>query len=335
MRCRQIGKTGIKASVVGLGTWAIGGWMWGGADDEKSIQAIQSALDNGINFIDTAPVYGFGHSEKVVGKAVSGKRDTLVLATKCGLVWHTDSGEPFFTSNEKAIDESGECHVNKYLAPESIRYEVEQSLKRLNTDYIDLYQTHWQDATTPVADTMEELLKLKDEGKIRAIGCSNATPDQMQEYRAVGQLDSDQELYSMLDRKQEKKNLPYVAKHKISFLAYSPLSKGLLTGKIGPDRVFEEGDLRNKDSRFSVENRAAVKAMLDEFQPIAEQHELTMVQLITAWTLSQRGCSHALLGARTPQQAIENAGAGNVELTEDDLNSMQQIIDKHSALIVL
>lgn len=334
MRCRKIGKSEIEASVVGLGTWAIGGWMWGGADDNESIQAIHAAIDAGITLIDTAPVYGFGHSEKVVGKAINGRRDSVVLATKCGLVWHTDKGDPFFTSSEKAIDQSGDRHVYKYLAPESIRYEVEKSLKRLNTDYIDLYQTHWQDSTTAIAESMQELMKLKQEGKIRAIGCSNATPDQMQEYRAVGQLDSDQELYSMLDRKQEKKNLPYVAKHKIAFLAYSPLSKGLLSGKMGPDRVFDDSDLRKNKPRFSVKNRKAVATMLDDFKPVADRHGVSMAQLIVAWTVSQTGCTHALLGARNPQQAEENARAGNAQLTEQDLAAMQQAIERHSEFIV-
>ncbi len=178
MRYRMVGQSGIETSVVAFGAWAVGGWWWGGADDSESIDAIRKALDLGITFIDTAPVYGLGHSEEVVGKAIKGRRDEVVLATKCGLVWHTDRGSHFF-------DEAGRG-VRRYLGAESIRYEVEQSLRRLQTDVIDLYQTHWQDATTPIEETMGALLELKREGKIRAIGVSNATVEEMDEYRKAG-----------------------------------------------------------------------------------------------------------------------------------------------------
>lgn len=193
MEDRSLGASGIEASVVGLGAWAIGGWMWGGADERKSVEAIQAAIDTGINLIDTAPAYGLGLSESVVGKAVAGRRSQVLIATKCGIVWHTDKGTPF-------VNQSGK-QMHRYLGPESIRYEVEQSLKRLNTDHIDLYQTHWQDETTPIEDTMRTLLDLKREGKIRAIGVSNATVEQIEAYRRIGPLDSGQEKYSMLDRK--------------------------------------------------------------------------------------------------------------------------------------
>jgi aryl-alcohol dehydrogenase-like predicted oxidoreductase len=204
----------------------------------------------------------------------------------------------------------------------------------LKTDHIDLYQTHWQETTTPIADTMAELLKLKEEGKIRAIGCSNATPEQMDEYRAAGQLDSDQERYSMIDLKHETDNLPYCADNNMAFLAYSPIGQGLLTGKMGPDRVFNDGDLRNGNKRFSVENRAKVAAMLDEFRPIADGRGISMTQLTVAWTIAQRGCSHALVGARTPEQARENAAAGDIVLNEDELAAMRTAIRKHGPAIV-
>jgi aryl-alcohol dehydrogenase-like predicted oxidoreductase len=194
MRYRPLGASGIEASVVGLGAWAIGGWMWGGADEADSIRCIQAAVDLGVNLIDTAPVYGFGKSEEIVGKAIKGRRDKVVVATKCGLVWHTDKGQFFFKSSEENIGVGEDIYtVHQYLGPECIRYEVELSLKRLQVDTIDLYQTHWQESTTPIADTMAELLKLKHEGKIRAIGVSNATTEHMDEYRAVGVLDCDQE----------------------------------------------------------------------------------------------------------------------------------------------
>ena len=329
MRHRILGKSGIEASVVGLGTWAIGGWMWGGTTEKESIRAIHAGLDAGINLIDTAPVYGFGVSEEIVGKAIAGRRDQVVVATKCGLVWHVEGGQHFFDSEPETIKQNaGYYHVYRYLNPKSIRYEVEQSLRHLRIETIDLYQTHWQDGTTPIPETMEELLKLKQEGKIRAIGCSNATPLQMDEYHAAGVLDTDQEQYSMLDRKHEQQNLTYCAKHEMAFLAYSPLALGLLTGKIGPERTFETSDQRHDNPRFSIENRRTVQAMLEAFRPIAEAHGANFAQLAIAWTISQPGCTHALVGARTIEQAQENAGAAEVQLSDDECNEMRRIIDE-------
>mgnify|MGYP005812061173 CR=1 FL=1 len=180
MLTRPIGSSGIKASVVGLGTWAIGGWMWGGTEEKQSVEAIQHSIDEGISLIDTAPAYGQGLSETIVGKAIEGRRDKVVLATKCGLVWHTQKGNHFFDYDGKP--------VHRYLGKESIIHELEQSLTRLKTDYIDLYITHWQDPTTPVQETMEALETLKSQGKIRAIGASNVSADNLKAYLAAGQL---------------------------------------------------------------------------------------------------------------------------------------------------
>jgi len=318
MEYRPLGASGIEASVVGLGAWAIGGWLWGGADEQKSVEAIQAAIDAGINFIDTAPAYGMGLSESVVGKALAGRRGRVLIATKCGIVWHTDKGTPFVTQNGKTM--------HRYLGPESIRYEVEQSLKRLDTDYIDLYQTHWQDETTPIEETMRTLLDLKREGKIRAIGVSNATVEQIEAYRRVGPVDSGQERYSMLDRNLENEYLPFALKNNIAVLAYSPMVLGLLTGKVGPDREFPADDLRHNHPRFSVESRKQILAMLDKMRPIAEKHGLTLAQLVIAWTLSQPGLTHALVGARNPQQAEENAAAGNGMLSREELETLNQIV---------
>ena len=331
MRYRGLGKSGIEASVIGVGAWAIGGWMWGGAEEAESVRAVHAAIDAGMNLIDTAPVYGFGLSEEVVGKAIRDRREKVVLATKCGLVWDEERGEFFFASDEKHPADEGQIKVYRRLAAETIRREVESSLKRLGTDRIDLLQTHWQDPKTPIADTMGTLMELKREGKIRAIGCSNSTPAQIGEYRAAGQLDVDQELFSMLDRKQQRQNLPYCAKHKVAFFAYSPLSQGLLTGKIGPERTFQDGDQRRLKPRFSAENRRKIQRLLDLFLPIAERHGVSLGQLAIAWTLSQKGCTHALVGVRTASQALENAQAGAVELTPEELRAMDKAIDEHAA----
>jgi methylglyoxal reductase len=265
----------------------------------------------GMNLIDTAPAYGLGHSEEVVGKAIKGRRDKVVLATKCGLVWHTAKGSHFF-------DESGKS-VHRYLGAESIRYEVEQSLRRLQTDRIDLYQTHWQDPSTPIAETMGTLLELKQEGKIRAIGVSNATIEQMDEYRKAGALDADQEKYSMLERRMDEAQLPYCQRENIAVLAYSPMAQGLLTGKVTADRVIPEGDYRAEDPRFSAENRTRILAFLDTIRPVAAAHQATLSQLALAWALGRPGLSHALAGARNPAQVDENAGAGDLVLSDEEM----------------
>jgi aryl-alcohol dehydrogenase-like predicted oxidoreductase len=304
--------------------------MWGGTEEKEAVAAIHAALDNGINAIDTAPVYGFGFSEELVGKAVEGRRDNVVIATKCGLVWHEQKGDFFFVSDETGVSHGNKFSVHRYLGPESIRYEVEQSLKRLRTDYIDLYQTHWQETTTPIEDTMTALMALKEEGKIRAIGVSNANTNQLAEYRRAGMLDTDQEKYSMLDRKMDSGQLAFCAKNSIAFLAYSPLALGLLTGKIGPDTHFGEGDLRLSNPRFSTKNLQLVKDMIDEFQPVADGLGITVAQLVIAWTVHQPGCTHALVGARKVRHAEENAQAGAVQLSEENLAAINGIIARYA-----
>lgn len=323
MRYRPLGESGIEASVVALGAWAIGGWPWGGTDEAAAIDAIRAGLDAGMNFVDTAPAYGLGLSEEIVGKAVAGRREDAIIATKCGLQWHTRKGQSYF-------EEEG-TQVYRYLGPESVKYECEQSLKRLGTDYIDLYQTHWQDETTPIADTMAALLELKEQGKIRAIGVSNVKVGHLEEYRQSGVVDSDQELYSMIDRHKEDGVIPYDREHNIAVLAYSPLAQGLLTGRVGPTREFPEGDMRRNNPRFSVENRERIAAMLSKFQPIADKHEVTLAQLTIAWTVSQPGVTHALVGARNPQQSTENAKAGDLVLSEAELKTLDDAIAEYRA----
>lgn len=322
MRYRPLGPSGIEASVIGLGTWAIGGWMWGGTDERDAVDAIQAAIDSGITLIDTAPAYGMGRSEQIVGQAIAGRRDQVVLATKCGLVWDTNEGTPFVMQNGHQI--------HRYLGPESIKRECELSLKRLGTDYLDLYQTHWQDSTTPIEETMSALLDLKSEGKIRAIGVSNATTEQIAEYSAMGPVDADQEKYSMLDRNLEAVHLPFLEKHNIAFLAYSPLANGLLSGKITPRRKFSGDDLRRNNARFTDENRQWVVKVLQEFEPIAQEHHATIAQVVIGWTLEQPGVTHALVGARHRNQALENAVAGDLALSAAELTEISQAIEQFS-----
>jgi methylglyoxal reductase len=325
MQLRELGQSKIQASVIGLGTWAIGGWAWGGTDEARAIEGIHAALDAGINLIDTAPAYGLGRSEEIIGRAIKDRRDKVVLATKCGLVWHTQQGRHFF-------DEEGKP-VHRYLGPESIRHEVEQSLRRLGTDYLDLLQTHWQDPTTPIEETMGALLELKREGKIRAIGISNASREDLERYLKVGPVDVAQEKYSMLDRRIEAGLLPLARERGVAILAYSPLELGLLSGKIGPDRVFPEDDQRHGHPLFTPENLARVDAMLKEIAPIAERLGLTLAQLVVAWTVAQPGITHALVGARNAQQARENAASGTAAIGPEDLQAIDAAIARHGALV--
>ena len=318
---RDIGKSGIRASAVGLGTWAIGGWMWGGTDEARSIRAIQAAIDAGITLIDTAPAYGQGLAETIVGKALAGRRDKVVLATKCGLVWHTKEGNHFFDYDGRP--------VHRFLGRESIIHEVEQSLKRLRTDVIDHYITHWQDPTTPVAETMEALERLKTQGKIRSIGASNTAPADLKAYGAAGQLDAIQEEYSMVKRDIEKSHVPLCLENQVSVLSYSSLALGLLSGKIGPDRVFEGDDLRKDNPRFSVANRDKVADLMREIAPIADSHGATNAQIVIAWTLQQPGITFSLCGARDERQAIENARAGRLRLSVEDLDAISAAAAKH------
>lgn len=330
MQQRPLGPSGIPASVVGLGTWAIGGWMWGGTEESQSIRAIHAAIDAGVTLIDTAPIYGFGVSESIVGKAIRDRRERVVLATKCSMVCDPTRGQFKFRSTALGHDPRGHVVIHIHSSRQSIRQEIEDSLARLQTDRIDLYQTHWQDPTTPIEETMRALVELKREGKIRAIGVCNASVADMEQYRKAGTLDSDQEKYSMLARSIEREQLPYCRHWGMAVLAYSPLALGLLTGKIGPQRQFNPGDLRRDHPQFSVENRQRVAEMLQKMRPIAEAHGVTLGQLVIAWTFHQPGLTHVLCGARDPAQALENAAAGDVRLSAEEVQAIRALVEQYA-----
>jgi methylglyoxal reductase len=320
---RPIGKSDISASAVGLGTWAIGGWMWGGTDDDRSIAAIKASIDEGLSLIDTAPAYGMGLAEELVGRAIRGQREKVVLVTKCGLVWHTGEGRHFF-------DQAG-LPVHRFLGSASIRYEVEQSLKRLGTDYIDHYVTHWQDPTTPLEETVATLERLKEEGKIRSFGASNLSLADLEAYLHLGGLDSIQEEYSMVERRIEADLLPVCRKNGVSVLSYSSLALGLLSGRMGPDRVFSGDDQRKDNPRFSLANRERVARLMADIEPVAEAHAASLAQVVIAWTLSQPGVTFALCGARDPDQARENAKAARLRLSAEEVEAISQSVERHLA----
>ncbi len=322
MRYVKLGNSEIEVSVIGLGTWAIGGSAWGGTNENDSIEAIQASIDSGINFIDTAPAYGRGVSEIFVGKALKGRRDKVVIATKCGLRWDLRKGT-------YAFDFAPGVPVYKYLGRESLEYELDQSLKRLGTDYVDLYQSHWQDTTTPISETMETFLKMKEKGKIRAIGVSNVTLEEIKEYARYGMVDSDQEKYSPIDRSVESDLLPWCRKNKVSLLAYSSMSKGLLTGKMSPDRKFSRDDTRFADPRYSAGNIKRVNMLLEKhLKSVAEKHNASYNHITTAWLIKNPGVI-ALCGARNKNQAMENILAGNIELDENDIKKVEAFVKEY------
>ena len=324
MQMRMLGKSDVELPVVSFGAWAIGGWMWGGTDDDDAVRAIHCALDEGVTCIDTAPMYGMGHSESVVGKALRGRRDKAVVATKCGLRWDLAEGESFFDTK----DAEGRPHkVYRNLRTASIKHECDLSLQRLGVDVIDLYQCHWPDTTTPIDETMEALLSLQAAGKVRAIGVSNFTPDMMEQCLAKGVIASDQPKYNALERGIEQDVLPFCLKHDIGVLAYSPIAQGLLTGKVSVDRTFNDGDLRQNHPMFSKEARQKVLDMLAEVQPIADGHGVTLGQLFIAWTVAQPGLTSALVGARTEAQVKENAAAGRLVLSETEAADIRNAVE--------
>lgn len=324
MNYKPLGDSGIFASVVGLGAWVLGGGqLWGqDTDDTESIRAIQKAIDLGINLIDTAPAYGFGRSEVVVGKAIKGRRDKVIIATKGGLWWDDARGSFFADFDGKKIYRS--------LRPDTLRIEVENSLKRLGVDGIDLYQTHWPSVPpdfTAIADTMAALLSLKDQGKIRALGVSNVSVAELGENVRCGQVVSDQFRYSMLNRDAEKDILPFCAQNNIATLTYMSLEQGLLTGKIGMDRVFKPEEFRANafwNAWLLPANRRRVLDLLARWKELTDKYQCTLAQLVIAWTAAQHGVTHVLAGGRNVAQVTDNAKAGDLKLAPADVKRIRE-----------
>ncbi|MGP4074982.1 aldo/keto reductase [Halobacillus sp. K22] len=314
MEKTNIQGTSINASRLGLGTWAIGGWMWGGTDEKQSIDTIHTALDQGINLIDTAPVYGFGRSEEIVGKAVQqydGDRDDIVLATKVGMDWHDDA---VFRNGSK----------------ERIHKEVEDSLQRLQTDYIDIYQVHWPDPITPIHETAEALHYLHKQGKIKAIGVSNFSPEQMDIFREAAPIHTLQPPYNLFERDIEKDILPYVQEHNMTTISYGSLCRGLLSGKMSSDREFEGDDLRNDDPKFQQPRFKQYLNAVQELDQLAQnRYGKRVLHLALRWVLDQPGSGVALMGGRRPDQLDPVKEVENFSIDQETMQDIDEILQKH------
>lgn len=310
---RQLGDSEVQTSAVAIGCWAMGGGAWGNQEDDNSIAAVHRAIDIGVTTLDTAPAYGKGHSEVVVGRALEGKRDKVVLATKWGLRWN-DEG------------------LVKDSTPARLEEEIAASLDRLKTDYIDLYQLHWPDNKTPIAETAKAVNKLYEQGTIRAIGVSNYSVDQMKEWMDNAPLHCLQPPFSMFRRGIAEDILPFCRDNHIATIVYSPLHMGLLTGKFDESSSFD--DVREGQPGFQGERFKLNLKIVDRLQQIADRLKCSMTQLTVAWTIHQRGVTAAICGARRPDQIEDSAGGADIELTDgiiDEINAILQERDEELA----
>lgn len=327
MEYRKLGETDVNVSVITFGAWAIGGWMWGGADRKDAVKAIRAAYNEGVTSIDTAPIYGMGVSEEIVAEALEGiPRNNVQILTKFGMRWDLKKGDFVMQSKDNY---GNEIDIYKLASKESVIEECENCLRRLKTDYIDLFQLHWPDVTTPISETMEALQLLLQQGKIRAAGVCNYNVDQMKEAEGTIKLASDQVSYSMIYRDIEKELVPYSIENKKSIIAYSPLQRGLLTGKIKPGHQFGEGDTREGNRFYTEENIVRTNRFLDAIRPMAEAKSATLGQLVLRWTIDQPGITIALAGARNEEQAVQNARAAAVKLSPEEIIFINKKLAEH------
>lgn len=317
MEYRKIGNSDLELSVITFGAWAAGGWMWGGTERKDAVEAIRKSYDEGVTSIDTAPIYGMGDSEEIVAEAIAPfSRDKVQIITKFGMRWDLAKGDLAMKSKN---NQGQDIDIYKYAGRESIIKECEDSLRRLKTDYIDLYQIHWPESTTPIQETFETVAELIKQGKVRHAGVCNYSAAQVQEADKYVNILSDQVPYSMVKRDIEKELVPYVLDAGKSILAYSPLERGLLSGKMQPGHKFEEGDHRASVYFYKDENLKRTNAFLDKLRPMAAEKGATLSQLVLRWTVEQPGITIALAGARNTEQSVQNAKAVNVKLNTDEI----------------
>ena len=314
MKTMQIGKSGVIASEISIGTFAMsGGTAWSDTknDLDASVRLLHEAFDLGVTFFDTAPVYGTGRGEEILGRAIADRRDKVVIGTKCSLNWRTDAGRLEYTRDGKS--------VYRCFSPESIRADLEDSLRRLGTDYIDVYITHRQPEVEDVPQVMDTLLSLKKEGKIRAIGISNATVAHLEAYLSCGQVDLAQEQLSLLGRSRLDEFVPLCEKNDITFQTYRALEEGALTGKIPADFVPPKGDVRANLRWFQPDMLPRIAAMLDRFQPLREKYGCSQSVLACAWVRAQSPCINLLVGARRLETLRDTLTVSQIHLLPDEL----------------
>ena len=325
---KSLGNSNVKVTPIAFGAWAVGGWMWGGAEVNAALRAIRCSYDMGVTSIDTAPVYGFGRSEELVGQAMHGvPRDKYQILTKYGLNWETGQGEFYFDTT----DNNGKpTKVYKYAAATQVIRECENSLRRLKTDYVDLLQIHWADSTTPISETMSAVARLIEQGKVRAAGVCNYNVTQVAEATKMVNIVSNQVPYSMLNRGIEKEVVPQAVNNGMSIVPYSPLQRGLLTGKIKRDHKFGEGDTREGNRFYKPENIDGANALLQKIKPVADAHGVTLSQLVVNWTTRQPAMDCVLVGARDEQQVKENVRSLEFKLGDDDMKKINQAVSEFS-----
>lgn len=322
MEYRTTDDSELLLSAITFGGWAAGGWMWGKTDRNDAIEAIRASYNLGVTSIDTAPIYGQGESESIVGEAIKDlPRNKIQILTKYGMRWDLAKGDFGFKSKN---NQGEDIDIYKYAGRESIIKECEDSLKRLGTEYIDLYQIHWPDSTTPIAETMEAVAQLIKEGKVRYAGVCNYNAAQMEEASHTLPLISNQIPFSMANRSIEEETVPYCMKHNKAILAYSPIERGLLTGKMKPGHTFAAGDHRATNKFFTDESITRTNTFLEKIKPLADSKNATLAQLIIRWTIDRPGITIALVGARNKEQAIENAKATEVNLSHDEIDFINQ-----------
>lgn len=312
MEHRNLPNSSVQVSAITYGAFAIGGWFWGGADEGDAIHAIEAAIDHGVTTLDTAPIYGMGHSETVVGRTVRGKRSQVQLLTKFGMVWDRASGDFAFDTKDNA---GQPVKVYKFNGTQSVIAECERSLVRLQTDYIDLLQMHWPETTTPIEDTMEALEILQQQGKIRAAGVCNCPVELLARANAVLPISTNQVAYSLVNRGIEQNLVPFCQENGIGILPHTALQKGLLTGKIKPGHVFNDGDHRPNTPYFTAHNHREVMALLTELAPIAAARGISLAQLAINWTMYRPAVTSVLVGARNAAQMRDNVQAASFRLT--------------------
>lgn len=316
MQTRKLGYSELHLTTIGLGTWAMGGgdWKfgWGPQDDMASVKAIHAALDLGINWIDTAAIYGHGHAEEVVGRAIKGIRDEVIIATKCGRVWEGNSRE-----------------IGKSLRTESIKREVEASLKRLDIETIDLYQIHWPEPDEEIEEGWAAMAQLVKEGKVRYAGVSNFNLEQLKRAQAIHPITSLQPPYSMFRREIEEEIMPYCNTNKIGIIAYSPMQAGLLTGKFTKERAMAlpDSDWRSKHPFFSEPQLSVNLETIKRLNQIAIEENISLSQLSLAWVLRNKEMTSAIVGARNPEQIEETAKASELKLTGTNIEAIEKILD--------